>query len=159
MSLRDHGKHIDADITEASVKATIKMHGIDDPIDIERYMEKPKELIISGDIDTSFGEALQIAEKGQHVLSRAEILKYIAAESGKRAGELCGPLHAFIYLLFHFLRCGWAYTQNFPFFGADVRNYLFDDTKRWQQFFRDINHACQWMCRTGSGCVRVMVVA
>jgi recombinational DNA repair ATPase RecF len=88
MSLKDHGKHIDADITEASVKATIKMDGIDDPIDIERYMAKPKELIMPDDVDPSFTEALQIAEKGQHVLSRAEILKYIAAEAGKRAEEI-----------------------------------------------------------------------
>lgn len=88
MSLKDHGKHIDADITDASVKATIKIDGIDDPIDIERYMAKPKELIVPDGIDPSFTEALQIAEKGQHVLSRDGILKYIAAEAGKRAEEI-----------------------------------------------------------------------
>lgn len=88
MSLKDHGKHIDVDITESSVKATIKMDGIDTPIPIERYMARPKDLLIPDGIDPSFREALQIAEKGQYVLSRAEILKYIAAESGKRAEEI-----------------------------------------------------------------------
>jgi recombinational DNA repair ATPase RecF len=89
MSLKDHGKHIDADITEASVKATIKMDGIETPMPIERYMARPKDLLIPDGIHPSYTEALQIAEKGQHVLSRAEILKYIpSAESGKRAEEI-----------------------------------------------------------------------
>jgi len=88
MSLKEHGKHIDANITEASVKATIKMDGIDDPILIERHMARPKALLVPKDVHPRFIEAFQIAEKGQHVLSRAEILKYIAAEAGKRAEEI-----------------------------------------------------------------------
>jgi len=88
MTLKDHGKHIDADISDATVKATIKLDGIDDPIPIERCMARPKDLIKPDGIDHAFEDALNIAKKGQHVLSRSEILKYIAAEAGKRSEEI-----------------------------------------------------------------------
>lgn len=88
MTLKDHGKHIDANIKDAFVKATIAIDGVDDPIMIERRIEKPKDLICPEDIDYSLKKALKIAEKGQNVLSRSEILKYIAAEAGKRAEEI-----------------------------------------------------------------------
>ncbi|OEU68125.1 MAG: hypothetical protein BA863_13195 [Desulfovibrio sp. S3730MH75] len=87
MTLREHGKHIDASPIDAFVRGKIQVNGID-PITIERRMSKPKELICSNEVSDVFKEALAIAENGQHVLSRSEILKYIAAESGKRAEEI-----------------------------------------------------------------------
>ena len=84
MTLKEHGKHIDARSRDAFVKGKIQVNGID-PITIERRMSKPKELICHDDVDDAFKEAFAIAENGQHVLSRSEILKYIAAEAGKRA--------------------------------------------------------------------------
>lgn len=87
MTLKEHGKHIDARSRDAFVKGKIQVNGID-PITIERRMSKPKELICPDDVDDAFKEALAIAENGQHVLSRSEILKYIAAEAGKRAEEI-----------------------------------------------------------------------
>jgi DNA repair exonuclease SbcCD ATPase subunit len=87
MTLKEHGKHIDAKLRDAFVRGKIQVNGID-PITIERRMSKPKELICPNDVDDAFKEALAIAENGQHVLSRSEILKYIAAESGKRAEEI-----------------------------------------------------------------------
>ncbi len=88
MSLKDHGKHIDAVIGDAFVKATIEIDGIDNLIPIERHMATPKQLIVPEGLGPALQETLQIAEKGQHVLSRGEILKYIAAEAGKRAEEI-----------------------------------------------------------------------
>lgn len=87
MTLKEHGKHIDARSIDAFVMGKIQVNGID-PITIERRMSKPKELICHDDVDDAFKEALAIAENGQHVLSRSEILKYIAAEAGKRAEEI-----------------------------------------------------------------------
>lgn len=87
MTLKEHGKHIDARSRDAFVRGKIQVNGID-PITIERRMSKPKELICPDDVDDAFKEALTIAENGQHVLSRSEILKYIAAEAGKRAEEI-----------------------------------------------------------------------
>ena len=86
MSLKKHGKHIDADIKDAFVKATIELDG--DKILIERHMAKPKELIYPEKDKDKLNEILSIAQKGQHVLSRSEILKFIAAESGKRSEEI-----------------------------------------------------------------------
>lgn len=87
MSLKDHGPHIDAEPKEAIVKAKVLVDGIK-PISIERTMANPKALITSNGKSEIFLSALEIANKGQHVLSRGEILKYIAAESGKRAEEV-----------------------------------------------------------------------
>ncbi len=88
ISLKDHGPHIDAEPEAAVVTAKIEIAGIDEPIPLRREMSKPKELICPNIAQEIFGETLEIAEKGQHVLSRSEILKYIAAESGKRAEEI-----------------------------------------------------------------------
>lgn len=86
MSLKKHGKHIDADIKDAFVKATIKLDG--DKIPIERHMAKPRELVYPEKDEDKLNEVLSIAQKGQHVLSRSEILKFIAAEAGKRSEEI-----------------------------------------------------------------------
>jgi len=88
MSLKDHGAHIDAKPKDAIVRAKVQIGGIDEPITLERKMSKPKDLICAEIEDEIFHETLEIAEKGQHVLSRGEILKYIAAEAGKRAEEI-----------------------------------------------------------------------
>ena len=88
ISLKEHGKHIDSTMKNALVKATIVVDENKHPIQIQRRLEKPKVLTYSGEEDALSKEALRIAEKGQHVLSRAEILKYIAAEAGKRSEEI-----------------------------------------------------------------------
>ena len=86
MSLKKHGKHIDADIKDAYVKATIDLNG--DTIPLERNMSKPKELVYPEMDEDKLKKLLSIAKKGQHVLSRSEILKFIAAEAGKRSEEI-----------------------------------------------------------------------
>ncbi len=88
MSLKDHGSHIDTKPRDSIVKAKIAIDGIDQPITLQRKMSKPKELICPKIEEQIFHDTLEIARKGQHVLSRSEILKYIAAEAGKRAEEI-----------------------------------------------------------------------
>ena len=88
MSLKDHGSHVDAKPKDAVVKAKVQIDGIDQPITLERKMSKPKDLICPEIEDKIFHDTLDVAGKGQHVLSRGEILKYIAAEAGKRAEEI-----------------------------------------------------------------------
>jgi len=87
MSLKEHGKHIDADISDARVKASLEIEGVGKSVTIERWMKDPKKISCSEKSD-QVKEVLAIASKGQYVLSRSEILKYIAAESGKRAEEI-----------------------------------------------------------------------
>ena len=88
MSLKEHGPHIDTEMGEAVVKANILIDGVEEPIPIERKMSNPKKLIIPSDTDERVKNALDIAAKGELILSRAEILKYIAAEAGERAKEI-----------------------------------------------------------------------
>lgn len=88
MSLKEHGSHIDVKPKDSVVKAKIEIDGIDQPIILERKMSKPKELVFPEIDEKLFHDTLEIAQKGQHVLSRSEILKFIAAEAGKRADEI-----------------------------------------------------------------------
>jgi DNA repair exonuclease SbcCD ATPase subunit len=88
MSLKEHGSHVDAMPSDSVVRAKVQIDGIDELIHLERKMTKPKDLICPEIEDPIFHKTLEIAKKGQQVLSRGEILKYIAAEAGKRAEEI-----------------------------------------------------------------------
>jgi DNA repair exonuclease SbcCD ATPase subunit len=86
ITLKHHGKHIDAKPEDAFVKAKIQFDGIDQPVTLLRNISNPKDLSIDPEIDEQIvNDALEIAHRGQHVLSRAEILRFIAAEAGTRA--------------------------------------------------------------------------
>jgi DNA repair exonuclease SbcCD ATPase subunit len=87
MSQDEHGPHIDAKPEDAIVRAQVSFDG-KDPIILERKMSDPKKLLCTGDMDDSAKAALQVAAKGQHVLSRSEILKFIESESGQRSAEI-----------------------------------------------------------------------
>jgi len=87
MSLDEHGPHIDSEAKDAIIKAKVSFDG-KDPIILARSMSNPRTLLYDGDLDDSAKAALQIAAKGQHVLSRSEILKFIEAESGHRSKEI-----------------------------------------------------------------------
>ena len=93
ISVKDHGPHIDHKPKEAAVKAKIQLEGIKDPLIIERRMSKPKDLICHQGEKASFDILQGILGKGQNVLSRDEILKYIASEAGKRAEEIQAVLN------------------------------------------------------------------
>jgi len=89
MSLREHGSHIDAEADDAVVTAKIKVDGIDDPFVIKRCMDNPGSLEYPDGIDEDIlNNVLNIAQKGQHVLSRTEILKFIAAKPSDRSQEI-----------------------------------------------------------------------
>ena len=82
ITLKTHGKHVDAEAKDAVVTAKIQLEGIDQPITCHRTISNPKVLYMDREIDEQIlNDALEIAKRGQHVLSRAEILKFIAAES------------------------------------------------------------------------------
>ncbi len=94
MTLKEHGPHIDKKPEDAIVKAKIQVREVEDVINLERQMSDPKNLIITPELDDPrLIESLHIAERGQHVLSRSEILKFIAAEAGRRAEEIQAVLN------------------------------------------------------------------
>lgn len=86
ITLRDHGAHIDKR-TSAEVEACLLVDGIDDDLPIKRkvssasMLEKPEGF---EELDI----ALNVASNGHHILSRAHILRYVAADSSTRSSEV-----------------------------------------------------------------------
>ncbi|GAI83116.1 unnamed protein product, partial [marine sediment metagenome] len=86
IKLEVHGVHIDCKPGEASVRAVISISGYEKPIEIKRCMDKPGLLQCGNQKDKQhLAPILSVALRGQHVLTRREILKYITAEPGDRA--------------------------------------------------------------------------
>ncbi len=88
LSLREHGPHIDHEPKDAIVRAMIQLPGEHEPVEIKRCMEKPGTLVCKGSKKPQLEPILAIAARGQHVLTRREILKYITAEPSHRAQEI-----------------------------------------------------------------------
>ncbi len=87
LSLQTHGPHIGHKPDEAIVSAEISLSS-NKRFKIERRMSQPKKLSCIPQADTEMEAVLKISERGYHVLSRREILKYVAAEPGTRAQEV-----------------------------------------------------------------------
>ncbi|MBN1693121.1 MAG: AAA family ATPase [Dehalococcoidales bacterium] len=90
ISLAKHGHHILHKQEEAMVRALIKLDLVKEPIEIKRHMDKPTDVEINCEKDSKeFVEfVLWNAQRGQHVLARREILKYIHSEAGNRAKRI-----------------------------------------------------------------------
>ncbi len=90
ISLSKHGAHIDHKPEDATVRAKIKLPGVEDTIEIKRCIGNPNDIEITCDerVKEYVEFVLWIAKRGQHVLTRGEILKYITAESGSRAKRI-----------------------------------------------------------------------
>ena len=86
IKLEVHGVHIDCKPGEASVRAIISIPGYETPIEVKRCMDNPGILQCTNTQDKKRLEPiLSVALRGQHVLTRREILKYITSEPGDRA--------------------------------------------------------------------------
>jgi energy-coupling factor transporter ATP-binding protein EcfA2 len=88
LTLKAHGPHIDYSVKDASVRAVIKIPNCEKPISLTRAMSAPNVLVFPAEYKQLIDPILAVASKGQHVLSRREILKYVAAEAGKRSAEV-----------------------------------------------------------------------
>lgn len=88
ITLTKYGHHIDSKPEETKVQASIKIQGCNDVFELERSLSNPGRLkILKGD-KTKLLDVFNIAMRGHHVLSRRDILKYIAAKKGERAKEI-----------------------------------------------------------------------
>jgi len=86
IKLEVHGVHIDCKPCEASVRAIIALPNHERPVEVKRCMDKPGVLQCGNPKDQqALAPILSVALRGQHVLTRREILKYITAEPGDRA--------------------------------------------------------------------------
>jgi ABC-type iron transport system FetAB ATPase subunit len=88
ITLKRYGPHIDYSPEEAYVYARVEMPGIDQPVELRRCIAEPDNLQCDEAIKPVLAPILEVAKRGQHVLSRREILRYIAAESSSRAQEI-----------------------------------------------------------------------
>ena len=85
ISLKEHGPHIDVNPEDAIVCAVLDFEGVDDGIEISRCMDNPGQLIIDEAVYRILEPILRIAKRGQHVLSRRDILRFITADASSRA--------------------------------------------------------------------------
>jgi len=86
ISLNKHGAHISHEPEDAIVRAIIQLPGIRDPFEIKRCLADPNTL--ECEETDNLNEVLTIAKRGQYVLTRRDILKYITSEASTRAQEI-----------------------------------------------------------------------
>jgi len=88
ITLSEHGPHIDHKPEEATVRAIVELPGVATPVEIERHMGDPRTLKYDKAVKDHLEPILDLAGRGHHVLTRRDILRYIAAEAGTRAQEV-----------------------------------------------------------------------
>lgn len=93
ITLADHGAHIDHTPQEARVQAVLTIPGVAQPIEVGRCMGKPGTLECDKAVKGHLQPILDMARRGQHVLTRREILKYITADAGTRAQGILALLN------------------------------------------------------------------
>jgi hypothetical protein len=86
LSLQEHGKHVDSDIKNSSVAASVSWKG--QKFSVVRRLSQARTLVCSPKPTAEFATALEYASNGYHVLSRRELLKFIAADDSTRAQEI-----------------------------------------------------------------------
>ena len=89
LHLGEHGCHVDSrgSLKDTVVSAKVEIDGKE--IKLERSINKPSSLKVTPKENKELVESyLAVAELGQHVLSRREIVKYITAEASQRAKDI-----------------------------------------------------------------------
>ena len=89
LSIKDHGCHVDCrdSLKDTVVRAKVKIG--DKEIVLERSIHSPASLKIEPASEKDIVEShLKVANLGQHILSRREILHFITAEEGERSKEI-----------------------------------------------------------------------
>jgi len=88
ITLSQHGPHIDHQPKDALVRALIQVPGLKETVEIQRCMANPDKLIFDESKAECLDPVLLLARRGQHVLTRRDILRFITAESGTRAQQI-----------------------------------------------------------------------
>lgn len=88
IQLTRHGPHIDSDPASALVRGRFRLSRDGAEATIARTVEHANSPVLDDDPPEELQLALAAASKGQHVLSRREILKYITSDAGTRASEI-----------------------------------------------------------------------
>ena len=88
ITLGRHGVHIDHEAKDARVRAKIQVAGVAQPVEMARCMARPSELDCEEAARPYVDPVLSLAQRGEHVLTRRDILRYITAEPGTRAEQI-----------------------------------------------------------------------
>lgn len=88
ITLNTHGPHVDCKPEDAIVRAIISIPGKEEPIEIKRCFNHPNHLICSKSDLPFLQPIIDVAKRGQHVLTRREILKYVTSDGSTRAQEI-----------------------------------------------------------------------
>lgn len=88
ISLARHGPHIDHDPKSAIVTARIQLEVIPQPFDIRRCMARPNDLECPDEARASLANVSDLMRRGGVILTRRDILRFIATEAGTRADQI-----------------------------------------------------------------------
>jgi len=88
LTLIKHGPHIDCKPQDAVVRAVIQIQDINENIEIKRCIANPNLLLCEDKFRPFIEPIFALAQRGQHVLTRREILRYITADGNTRAQEI-----------------------------------------------------------------------
>ncbi|MCK9151817.1 AAA family ATPase [Methanobacterium alcaliphilum] len=88
IKIKKHAPHIDSEVEDVEIKALVKLQNLDEPVKIKRSLKNPKKLIYDPSYEKNIEPVLELATRGQHVLTRREILNYITADSSTRARQI-----------------------------------------------------------------------
>ena len=88
LTLTKHGKYVTENIDNSWVKAVVKLPNYTEEIKIQRYLNKPNELVVDSKYKQEFEEIVKLAELQSHYLSRREILQFINSTDQDRAKNI-----------------------------------------------------------------------
>ena len=88
ITLAKHGPHIDHEAESAVVTATLQLEEFQDPIVIRRCIATHDDLECPEEARTKLAQLGEIVRHGGLILTRRDILRYVTAEAGTRAGEI-----------------------------------------------------------------------
>jgi DNA repair exonuclease SbcCD ATPase subunit len=89
LALEKHGPHIDCkNPDDAWVKGTFQIAGLAQEIVLRRCLNSPNELEYNEAFREQIEPILAVARRGQHVLTRRDILRFITSDAGTRAKDI-----------------------------------------------------------------------
>ena len=88
ISLLKHGPHILHKANPAVVTAQVELDGVKQPVTISRKISQPDDLNCPDDVKLQLAEICAVVSRGGLILTRRDILRYIAAPAKNRADEI-----------------------------------------------------------------------
>ncbi len=90
VSLEEHGPHAGHELSQATVRARLLIQGDSQPIEvtISRNMASPRSLDCDEAVRPFVDRVLSVAKRGQYVLTRRELHRYVTSRAGERGEQV-----------------------------------------------------------------------